>query len=413
MTKTVEVHSNIFNDVYYPYLTNEIATQIFYGGSASGKSVFVVGQRTVFDVMNGGRNYLITRQVGRTIRNSVFNEIIKVIAEWNVSKLFSVNKSDMVITCTNGYQILFAGLDDVEKLKSITPMKGVITDVVIEEATETERASVKQLEKRLRGGDEKTKKRMTLLFNPILQTHWIYQEYFENIGWANDQKEYHSENLSILKTTYLDNRFLTEQDKARLENETDPYYHNVYTLGNWGVLGSVIFKNWTVEDLSEMQAQFDSPHHGLDFGYSSDPAAVAVTHYDRAHKTIYFYDELYECGLTNDLLANDVRNKIGENYVTCDSAEPKSIAELQQYGISARAAGKGKDSVLHGIQWLQQQKIVLGVNCINARNEMQQYKWKEDAGGNAMAVPLDKNNHLIDALRYAYEDEMQETWLIS
>jgi len=413
MTREVEIHTEVFNDAYLPYLNDETETQIIYGGSASGKSVFAIGQRTVYDLMNGGRNYLITRQVGRTIKNSVFNEIIKVINEWNVNKLFGINKSDYVITCNNGYQILFAGLDDVEKLKSITPTKGVITDVIVEEATETERASVKQLEKRLRGGDEQTRKRMTLLFNPILQTHWIYQEYFENIGWADSQKEYHSEKLSILKTTYKDNRFLTQQDKERLENETDPYYHNVYTLGNWGVLGSVIFKNWRVEDLSQMQAQFTNPRIGLDFGYSSDPAAVAITHYDRARKTIYFYDELYECGLTNDLLAGEVKNKIGDNYVTCDSAEPKSIAELQQYGISAKSANKGKDSVLHGIQWLQQQTIILDVKCINARNELQTYKWKEDAGGNALPVPLDKNNHLIDALRYAYEDEMQDTWLIS
>src|SRR5574343_79858 len=413
MTREVEIHTEVFNDAYLPYLNDETETQIIYGGSASGKTVFAIGQRTVYDLMNGGRNYLITRQVGRTIKNSVFNEIIKVINEWNVNKLFGINKSDYVITCNNGYQILFAGLDDVEKLKSISPTKDVITDVIVEEATETERASVKKLERRLRGGDEQTRKRMTLLFNPILQTHWIYQEYFENIGWADSQKEYHSEKLSILKTTYKDNRFLTQQDKERLENETDPYYHNVYTLGNWGVLGSVIFKDWRVEDISQMQAQFTNPRVGLDFGYSSDPAAVAITHYDRARKTIYFYDELYECGLTNDLLAGEVKNKISENYVTCDSAEPKSIAELQQHGISAKSANKGKDSVLHGIQWLQQQTIILDVKCINARNELQTYKWKEDAGGNALPVPLDKNNHLIDALRYAYEDEMQDTWLIS
>ena len=105
--------------------------------------------------------------------------------------------------------------------------------------------------------------------------------------------------------------------------------------------------------------------------------------------------------------------KVGEDYVTCDSAEPKSIAELQQHGVSAKAASKGKDSVLHGIQWLQQQNIILDTRCLNARNEFQTYKWKEDAGGNAMAVPLDKNNHLMDALRYAYEDDMQDTWLVS
>jgi phage terminase large subunit len=187
----------------------------------------------------------------------------------------------------------------------------------------------------------------------------------------------------------------------------------VYTLGNWGVLGNVIFTNWSAEDLSKMQDQFTNQRVGLDFGFSSDPAAVIVTHYDRAKKTIYVFDELYELGLTNDILAEGVKSKIGEYYVTCDSAEPKSITELQRYGVNARTASKGKDSVLHGIQWLQQQKIVIDSRCINTRNELQQYKWKEDAGGNSLPVPVDKNNHLIDALRYAYESDMEDAWLIS
>lgn len=408
----IEVNAEVFNPVYIPHLTNLARTQIFYGGSGSGKSVFVA-QRCVMDILQGGRNYLVCRQVARTIRKSVFNEIKKVIYGFECKDLFAINQTDLVITCKNGYQILFAGLDDPEKIKSITPEKGVITDIWIEEATETEKNTVKDLYKRQRGGDETIAKRMILTFNPILQTHWIYEDFFSTIGWADNQTEYKSDDLTIQKTWYKHNLFLTAADISDLENETDKYYYDVYSLGNWGVLGNVIFTNWAVEDLSEMQAQFTNPHNGLDFGYSSDPAAVAVTHYDRAKKTIYFYDELYERGLTNDLLAVEVKNKIGENYVTCDSAEPKSVTELQRYGVSARAAMKGKDSVLHGIQWLQQQKIVLDVKCVNARNELQSYKWKEDAGGNAMPVPLDKNNHLIDALRYAYEDEMQETWLIS
>jgi phage terminase large subunit len=372
-----------------------------------------LAQRCVYDVMNGKRNYLVCRQVARTIRKSVFNEIKKVISDWGARELFSINQTDLVITCKNGYQILFAGLDDPEKIKSVTPEKGVITDIWIEEATETDRNTVKDLNKRLRGGSESIAKRVTLSFNPILQTHWIYEEHFKGISWADDQTEYKSDDLSILKTWYIHNRFLTPDDVRDLENESDPYYYNVYTLGNWGVLGNVIFTNWSVQDLTEMRDQFTNQRVGLDFGFSSDPAAVIVTHYDRAKKTIYVFDELYELGLTNDVLAESVKGKIGEYYVTCDSAEPKSIYELARYGVNARAASKGKDSVLHGIQWLQQQNIVIDSNCINTRNELQQYKWKEDAGGNSLPVPVDKNNHLIDALRYAYEQDMEDAWLIS
>jgi phage terminase large subunit len=173
--------------------------QIFYGGAGSGKSVFI-SQRAVIDVLRGGRNYLICRQVARTISRSVFNEILKAISFLKVGKLFAVNKSDFTITCINDYQILFAGLDDTEKIKSTTPKKGVITDVVIDEATETDKNSVKQLLKRQRGGDKDTPKRLTMMFNPVLQTHWIYQEYFTGIQWASDQTEYTDDGLSIQKT---------------------------------------------------------------------------------------------------------------------------------------------------------------------------------------------------------------------
>jgi phage terminase large subunit len=310
-----------------------------------------------------------------------------------------------MITCANGYQILFAGLDDVEKLKSLVPAKGAITDIWIEEATETDRNAVKQLQKRQRGGDEKTPKRVTLSFNPILQSHWIFEDYFSGIGWAESQTLHKSEDLTIFKTTYKDNRFLTPEDIRDLENENDPYFYDVYTLGKWGVLGHVIFKNWSIEDLSGMADQFTNRRNGLDFGFSSDPAALSRSHYDRSHKTIYLFGELYEFGLTNDILARRVLDLIGSDPVTCDSAEPKSIAELQREGVNAIGAVKGKDSVNHGIQWLQQQTIVIDSACINTQNEFRQYHWKEDKNGNAIPQPADKNDHAIAATRYAYEQD--------
>lgn len=392
------------NDVYLPYLDEMSRVQVFYGGASSGKSVFIA-QRTVMDVAQGGRNYLVCRAVGRTIRRSVMNEIRKVIADAELTKLFDVNRSDGIITCKNGYQILFAGLDDVEKIKSITPERGALTDVWVEEATETSRDSVRQLMKRQRGGDESVAKRLTLTFNPILQTHWIYEDYFASIGWADKQTQHKANDLSILKTWYIHNKFLTQQDIEGLENEKDKYYRDVYTYGNWGVLGNVIFANWRVEDLSEMRNQFTNRRNGLDFGFASDPAAIVCTHYDTKRKTIYVFDELYERGLTNDLLAAEVKRMMGSDIVTCDSAEPKSIAELQKLSVNATGAKKGKDSVTWGIDWLKQQEIVIDSRCVNLRNELQAYKWKEDAGGNAIRVPVDKNNHLIDALRYAYESE--------
>lgn len=402
----VDIDESIFNDAYIPHLENYARIQIFYGGSSSGKSVFLA-QRDVVDLMKGGRNFLVCRQVGKTLRGSVVQEVKKIISEWGLSGIMKVNKTDGTVTCSNGYQIVFSGLDDVEKLKSIVPEKGVFTDIRIEEATEADLKTVKQLMKRQRGGSGDIPKRLTISFNPILKSHWIYKKYFKGLGWEDDQTEFAGENLTILKTTYKDNKFLTKSDIEDLENETDKYFYDVYTLGNWGVLGHVIFTNWKVKDLSGMREQFTNPRNGLDFGFSADPAAALATHYDRKRKTIYIYKEIYERGLTNDVLADSVIDMIGDERIVCDSSEPKSIAELQMYGVSASGAKKGKDSVNFGIQWLQRQSIILDKSCINVADELSQYRWKEDRGGEAVspARPIDKFNHAIDGLRYAYEDD--------
>ena len=128
MQINIDIDGNVFNPIYRPYLGDNTYTQIFYGGSSSGKSYFLA-QRCVLDMLKGGHNYLIVRKVARTVRKSVFNEITKAISFFKVSKLFKVNVSEMLIRGPNGYEIMFAGLDDVEKVKSITPSKGVITDI--------------------------------------------------------------------------------------------------------------------------------------------------------------------------------------------------------------------------------------------------------------------------------------------
>ena len=387
------------NDCYLPFLEDDTRTQIFYGGSSSGKSFFLA-QRTIMDVIKG-RNYLIVRNVAKTLRSSVYNQIVKTIVDMELQNEFSIGKSDMTITCLrNGKQILFAGLDDVEKLKSITPSNGVLTDVWIEEATETNYEDYKQLSKRLRGFS-KFPKRIILSFNPILQTHWIYKEFFGM--WDDSKTMYRGEDLLILKTTFEDNMFLTEDDRKALRDEKDPYYYNVYSLGNWGVLGKVIFKNWRVEDLTDKIPHFDTIYNGLDFGFSEDPTALIRVHYDRKHRIVYVFDEFYKGGMHNDEIAEMVKGKIGSQYITCDSSEPRSISELNRAGVRAIGAIKGSDSIVHGIQWLQQNEIVIDVHCQNFKNEIETYHWKEDKYGNALRQPVDKDNHGIDALRYAIE----------
>lgn len=390
------------NPTYIDWLNKPQFNQIFYGGSSSGKSYFLA-QKIVIDNVNG-INWLCCRNVARTMRNSIFNEINKAIINMGLLRFYSINKSDMVITNNlNGKQILFAGLDDVEKVKSITPQNGVLERIFVEEATEIKREAYKQLTKRLRGYS-KYSKHVILAFNPILKSHWIYKEFFSN--WQDNKNNYEDESLCILKTTYKDNMFLTEEDRKQLENESDPYFYSVYSLGNWGILGNVIFKNWHVEDLSESIPKFDNIYCGCDFGYASDPNALIKIHLDKKRKKLYVIDEWYQAGMSDDELVEVSRKFFGKKIVTCDNAEPKTIDYLSMSGINAIPSIKGPDSINRGIRYLQGYEIIVHVKCQNFKNEIEQYHWKEDKYGNAMAKPVDANNHLLDALRYAVEDEI-------
>jgi phage terminase large subunit len=404
MNVNVQISKQVFNEAYIPYLEDNTRTQIFFGGSSAGKSVFI-SQRCVIDLLENERNYLIIRNTANTLRTSVFNEIRRIILSFGLVKLFKINKTEMTITCITGYQILFRGLDDPEKLKSIIPEKGVITDVLVEEATETKRDAIKQLYKRLRGKSN-VLKRLTLCFNPIFRTHWIYKEYFKN--WVEGETEYHDDKLSILKTTYKDNlRFLEQDDVDELKNEQDEYYRQVYTLGNWGILGDLIFTNWKIEDLSKIKDTFGNYYNGLDFGFSNDPSAAGRQAIKG--KKLYILQELiYEKGLTNDAIAKKLKPIIDKEYIRCDSAEPKSIAELRGYDINALAARKGPGSVNFGIQYIKQFQIIIDRSCQNAINEVQLYQWKKDKDGEVINTPIDKNNHFMDQVRYALNDRIYE-----
>jgi len=385
------------NPVYVDHLNKPQFTQIFYGGASSGKSYFI-SQKIVLDNVQGA-NWLVCRNVARTIRNSTYNEIVKAISNMGLAKYYSINKSDMVITNHfNGKQIIFAGLDDAEKIKSVTPANGVLERVFVEEATECSRNAIKQLEKRLRG-ISKVSKQIILAFNPILKSHFIYKDYFA--GWEDNKNLYEDQDLCILKTTYRDNMFLTSEDRRLLENEKDPYWRSVYVEGNWGMLGNVVFKNWRVEDLSAQIPPFDNIFYGCDFGYSADPNAIVKLHLDKKRKRIYILDEWYQCGMSDEELLRVCQTFVGNHYVTCDSAEPKTIDYLAGNGIRAVPAVKGADSILRGIRWLQGYEIIVNVICQNFKNELEQYHWEETKDGIPMAKPVDSENHLIDATRYA------------
>ena len=229
----VKISKKVFNDKYIPYLNDKSRYLLFYGGGSSGKSFYIV-QRYLFKCFSQKMNLLVIRQTGNTNRDSTFALFKQVISQWNVSSLFDI--TDLRIKCVNSNEIIFRGLDDAEKLKSVTFENGELTDVWIEEATETQESDINQLKVRLRGGD--SNKQMVLSFNPVNANHWI-KKHFIDSGLA-----------TVCHSTYKDNKFLTDEDKRVLEDfkNTDPYYYDVYCLGLWGVLGKTYFNARIIND---------------------------------------------------------------------------------------------------------------------------------------------------------------------
>ena len=230
MNVNIKISKKVFNDVYLPYLHNEDRYLLFYGGGSSGKSYFIA-QRYIYKLLHNTRcNLLVVRQTGDTNRKSTFPLLKQVISNWNLGQHFKINESDMRIVCLlTGNEVAFAGLDDVEKIKSITFANGELTDIWVEEATECQEADINQLKVRLRGG--KSKKQIVLSFNPINIQHWIKKHFID------------SKLATVCFSTYKDNKFLTDDDRKALEDlkYTDEYTYEVYCLGHWGIIGKTVF----------------------------------------------------------------------------------------------------------------------------------------------------------------------------
>ena len=171
-----------------------------------------------------------------------------------------------------------------------------------------------------------------------------------------------------------------------------------------------MFTNLDVREISEEEiAVFDRIRRGIDFGYAVDPFAYLVCHYDKTRKRLYLMDEIYKVGLSNRAAAELIQGcEVYDGYIVCDSAEPKSIAELRGYGLKVRGAKKGPDSIEYGIKFLQSLEVIIidPVRCPHAANEFYNYELERDSRGEFNASYPDKDNHTIDAVRYALEDDM-------
>lgn len=398
----IRIKDRVFNDLYRPYISCQCPLQIFYGGASSGKSVFAA-QRRIISMVREPRNYLVVRNVANTIRSSVFTETERAISAFQLNSYFTVIHSTMeIIYNVDGRRILFRGLDDVEKIKSIVVPIGTLTDIEIEEATEVSEDNYDKLGLRMRGLSV-VPKRKHLYFNPTFRTHWIARRFF------NGQliKYKYDGNILIVHSTHKDNKFLTQEDHDEIEAKTG-YVHDVYADGKWGVLGDLVFNNWSVEECKGIE--FDVTRYGLDFGFTNDPSAVVKVGISKAKKTLYVQQEIYKHGVTNDVLAQMAKPIVTNNIVWCDCAEPKSISELRNQGANSLSAMPvKKDKIWQALQWLNQWKIVVDPSCKNFINEISQYQWIKNKDGISLNEPVDINNHLMDAFRYATERDRYGT----
>ncbi len=299
MNVNIKISKKVFNSVYLPYLENTDRYLIFYGGGSSGKSYFIA-QRYIYKLIHPTRcNMLVVRQTGDTNRRSTFPLLKQVISNWNLSEHFKINESDMRIKCRlTGNEVAFAGLDDVEKIKSITFENGELTDIWVEEATECKEEDINQLKVRLRGG--KSKKQICLSFNPINIQHWIKRHFIDS-GLA-----------TVCFSTYKDNKFLTDDDRKALEDlqYIDEYTYNVYCLGHWGILGKTVF------DARAIQKRLEEIQKPIKTGYF-----------------IYDYNGLQ---ITNIRWVND-RNGYINIY------QLPNTPEITKYCIGGDTAGEGSD----------------------------------------------------------------------
>lgn len=372
----------------------------FSGGRGSLKSSTVSIIVPLLLINNPGTHALVLRKVANTIRDSVYAQYIWAIGELGMAAYWDAKVSPMeLIYKPTGQKIMFRGADDPMKIKSIKVPFGYIAVTHFEEKDQfAGRAEIRTiLQSTMRGGSK----------------YWNFESYNPPISrdnWANkDSLEERTDRLCH-KSTYLQappewlgEQFLAEAEHLKATDER-AYQHEY--LGIPVGTGGNVFDNLELREITdEEMSHFDHIYQGVDYGWFPDPFAFIRLHYDRARETIYLMDEIYRNKLTNEASGNIIIQRgYKDAYITCDSAEPKSVADYRAMGLPAKAAVKGPGSVDYGMKWLQRRKIVIDRRRTpNAYEEFVNYEYERNKDGDIISGYPDANNHLIDATRYALE----------
>lgn len=372
-------------------------------GSRGSKKSCTAALKIIYNMMKYPQaNTLVIRRVFNTLRDSCWKQLKWAAERLGVSHLWKFTLSPLEATyLPTGTKILFRGMDDPMSITSITVDKGYLCWVWLEEAYQVEdEDSFNKVDLSIRGElPDNYFKQFIITFNPWNEHHWLKKRFFDSPDG----------NTLALTTTYKCNEWLGSDDIALFEQMKirNPRRFRIEGEGEWGISEGLIYENFTEQefDYREISKRKNTRAvFGLDWGYSNDPTAFIAAIVDQDTKEIYIFDEHYQKAMVNSEIASMIKYKgYAKEQIIGDSSEPKSIEELKRAGIlRIKPAAKGKDSILNGIQFIQDFKLIVHPNCENTIIELSNYCW-DTKDGIAINKPIDAYNHLMDALRYSME----------
>jgi PBSX family phage terminase large subunit len=376
-----------------------------YGGRGSTKSSFVSIEIILGMMEDPQANAAVFRRVGATLQESCYEQLLWAIDALGVSHLWHPSLSPLRITyIPTGQRIIFRGCDDPNKAKSIKLRRGYFKFIWYEERAEfdgdeDERKINQSL---MRGGPRFV---AFYTWNPPKQLQsWVNQDVLQE---RPDTLCNHSTYLTVPRA-WLGEQFFAEAEELKVRK---PMAYRHEYLGEATGTGGKVFDNVTVRRITDEEIRiFDRIRQGLDFGFAADPLAFERMHYNRSHRKLYIFGEVYAVALKTREAVRRIKLLDPEiHYTTADSEEPRSIDSFNEEGLRLVPAKKGPGSVDHGIRWLSEdldEIIIDPVRCPNAMREFTSYELEQDRNGNFKGSYPDKNNHSIDAVRYGMEGDM-------
>lgn len=375
------------------------------GGRGSTKSSYISIEILLLMIQHPECNAVVLRKVGNTLRNSVYRQMEWALDVLHLTGQFKKTLNPMeFVRKSTGQKILFLGVDDKSKIKSLKMPYGYVGICWYEELDQfsgmEEIRSVNQ--SLLRGG-------------PLFWCFSSYNPPRSRDNWVNeemllddpDRLVHHSSYMQV-PADWLGPQFIEEAEKLKEKNNRA--YRHEYLGEVTGTGGSVFENVKEMEFTADRMGWFDRRRYGLDFGFAVDPLAFISMHYDAKREELYIFDEIYQQKLKNSKAADMIKARIGpSDVVWADAAEPKSIAEIRDTGIKIYGAKKGPDSVEYGIKWLQNLNAIYidKHRCPNTYREFVSYEYEINRDGQYISAYPDKNNHAIDAVRYAMRQEMK------